>query len=377
MRAVLIALLLATPLVAEETPTLPAITVSTVTTRELSDRVLVTGLIGPVEQVLVAPLVEGQPIEALLADVGDKVAAGQVLARLSRSTLELQRSQLLAGLAAAKATIAQAEAQLVDAKSSSDQAERVRARTETLKSQGAATQAALDQALTLAISATARLSVATQSLEAARAQLALSDAQLANLDLQLSRTAVVAPVAGEITQRNAQVGAIASAAGQPMFTLIRDGALELRADVAESDLTRLATGQSVTMKAAGAVAPFTGTIRLVEPTIDTVTRMGRARISIDPSADIRSGMFVEGSVLVTQHSAPSIPVTVVSATAEGNVVMKVTDGVVSREIITTGIRDAGWVEVLSGLAPGDTIVTKAGAFVHDGDHIAPMISETN
>ena len=377
MRAVLIALLLATPLAAEETPTLPAITVSTVTTRDLSDRVLVTGLIGPVEQVLVAPLVEGQPIEALLADVGDKVAAGQVLARLSRSTLELQRSQLVAGLAAAKATIAQAEAQLVDAKSSSDQAERVRARTETLKAQGAATQAALDQALTLAISATARLSVATQSLEAARAQLALSDAQLANLDLQLSRTAVVAPVAGEITQRNAQVGAIASAAGLPMFTLIRDGALELRADVAESDLIRLAPGQSVTMTAAGAVAPFTGTIRLVEPTIDAVTRMGRARITIDPSADIRSGMFVEGSVLVTEHSAASIPVTAVSATAEGNVVMKVTGGVVSREIITTGIRDSGWVEVLSGLAPGDSIVTKAGAFVHDGDHIAPMISETN
>ncbi|MEI2688148.1 MAG: biotin/lipoyl-binding protein [Cypionkella sp.] len=118
MRAALLALLLATPLSAQ-TPTLPAITVSTVTTRTLSDRVLITGLIGPVEQVLVAPLVEGQPIEALLADVGDKVAAGQVLARLSRSTLELQRSQLVAGLAAAKATIAQAKAQMIDAQSSS------------------------------------------------------------------------------------------------------------------------------------------------------------------------------------------------------------------------------------------------------------------
>ena len=376
MRAALLALLLATPLSAQ-TPTLPAITVSTVTTRTLSDRVLITGLIGPVEQVLVAPLVEGQPIEALLADVGDKVAAGQVLARLSRSTLELQRSQLVAGLAAAKATIAQAKAQMIDAQSSSDQAERVRARTEILKAQGAATQAALDQALSLAISASARLSVATQSHEAARAQAALSEAQLANLDLQLSRTAVVAPVAGEITQRNAQIGAIASAAGQPMFTLIRDGALELRADVAESDLIRLSPGQRVALITAGSSTPFAGTIRLVEPTIDTVTRMGRARITFNPSPNIRSGMFVEGSVLVTEHSAPSIPVTAVSATSEGNVVMKVTDGVVSREIITTGIRDSGWVEVLSGLLPGDTIVTKAGAFVHDGDHIAPMTSETN
>ena len=76
-------------------------------------------------------------------------------------------------------------------------------------------------------------------------------AQLANVDLQLARTDVKAPFAGEITARNAQLGAIASAAGQPMFTLIRDGALELRADVAEADLTRLAGGSNRRVAAGG------------------------------------------------------------------------------------------------------------------------------
>lgn len=359
--------------------TLPAITVSTAVTRPLSDRVIVTGLIGPVEQVLVAPLVEGQPIESLLADVGDTVAAGQVLARLSRSSLELQQSQIAASLAAAKAQIAQAQAQMIDAQASADQAEKVRARTETLKQQGAATQAAYDQALAAAVSASARVAVATQTLAAARAQQDLADAQSANVALQLSRTAVVAPVSGEITQRNAQIGAIASAAGQPMFTLIRDGALELKADVSETDLPRLAVGQTANLTLAGLAQPLQGTVRLVEPTIDATTRMGRVRIALQDTTQIRAGMFVDANVLVTEHQATAVPVTAVTSAPDGDVVMKVTDGVVSRTIIKSGIRDGAWVEVLSGLQPGDTVVTKAGAFVHDGDHIAPVTdaSQTN
>ena len=114
--------LLALPVQAESpvttaTPTqsLPAITVSAVQARPLRDIVLTSGLIAPIETVQVAPLIEGQPIEALLADVGDHVTAGQVLARLSTSTLELQKAQLEASFASAKAQIAQGEAQLIAA----------------------------------------------------------------------------------------------------------------------------------------------------------------------------------------------------------------------------------------------------------------------
>ena len=87
----------------EAATTLPAphITVVTLAPRTLQDRVIASGLIGAVEQVQVAPLVEGQPVEALLADLGDTVTQGQVLARLSTSTLTLQKAQLTASLAAA------------------------------------------------------------------------------------------------------------------------------------------------------------------------------------------------------------------------------------------------------------------------------------
>lgn len=358
-------------------PALPAITVSTAGKRLLRDRVIVSGLVNPVEAVQVAPLIEGQPIENLRADVGDWVEEGQILATLSKTTLELQKSQYIASLASARATIAQAEAQLLEARAAADEAQRVNERTAALKVQGTASQAAADQASANAIAATARVTVATQSLEAARAQVSLVEAQLANIDLQLSRTEVKAPVAGEITHRNAVVGSIASAAGQPMFTMIRDGALELSADVAEIDLTRLQPGQTVSMVSVGSAERLTGSIRLVEPTIDTTTRLGRARITIDTPEGVRAGMFMDAEILVAERETVAVPVTAVGSSAAGTTVMTVKDGTVARTVVRTGIRDGGWVEIVEGIAAGDTVVTKAGAFVRDGDRINPVPAATN
>ena len=374
---------LASPLFAQETPvapaapTLPAITVSTVETHTLRDVVIASGLVAPVETVQVAPLIEGQPIEALLADVGDKVQAGQVLARLSSSTLELQKAQLNASYAAANAMIAQAGAQQLEAISTAAEAQRVADRTAALRKQGSASQAAADQSAAAATSANARAAVAAQSLESARAQQTLVQAQLDNLALQLSRTEVKAPVAGEITARNAQLGAIASAQGQPMFTLIRDSALELRADLSESDLVRVAPNQTAILSQVGGTAPLQGIVRLVEPTIDPTTRLGRARISIADTTTIRAGMFVEAAILVVERETNAVPVTAVGTFEGRATVMKVTGSTASRVFVTTGIRDGGWVEITEGIATGDLLVTKAGSFVRDGDQINPIPAQTN
>ena len=355
---------------------LPSITITQVVPRLMRDTVIVTGLISPVEMIQVAPLIEGQPIEQLLADVGDRVEEGQVLAVLSKTTLELQKSQFFASLASARATIAQAAAQMLEGKASADEAQRVAERTVKLRQQGTASQAAADTANSNAVAATARVTVATQSLEAARAQLALVEAQLANIELQLNRTEVKAPVAGEITARNAVIGSVASAAGAPMFSIIRDGALELKADVSEVDLLHIAAGQKTEMRLVGTPTRLTGTIRLVEPTIDPATRLGRARIEVDDPRQVRSGMFVDAEVLVAERDTLAVPVAAVGSADEGSTVMKVSDGMVNRVPVTLGIRDKGWVEVTSGLEPGDAVVTKAGAFVRDGDRINP-VSATN
>ncbi|MFM7333663.1 MAG: efflux RND transporter periplasmic adaptor subunit [Tabrizicola sp.] len=353
-------------------PALPAISVTEVGSNLLTERIIASGLVAAVEEVQVAPLVEGQPLEVLAADVGDIVTEGQILAVLSSTTLELQKSEALASLASAKSAIAQAEAGRVEAQSARDEAQRNVDRTTKLKETGTASQAAWDTANANAVAANARMMVATQTLESARAQLALAEARLENVELQLSRTEVKAPVSGKIVARNARIGAIATAAGQPMFVITRDNALELRADVAETDILRLQPGQTARLRAVGMTGTLAGTVRLVEPTIDPVTRLGRARISVDEAGDLRSGMFVEAEVVTAERQALSVPITAIGSSVEGATVMRVTDGVVERVAVTTGIRDGGMVEITEGLKAGDLIVAKAGAFVRAGDRINPI-----
>jgi HlyD family secretion protein len=354
---------------------LPAITVAVVEKSVLQDRVLASGLIGAVERVQVQPLIEGQPIETLEVDVGDMVEKGQVLARLSKLSLDLQQSQFTASLASARATIAQAEAQKVEAEAASAEAQRIAERARKLRAQGSATQAAEDTAGSNAVSATARVVVATQSLEAARAQLAFTEAQLANLELQRDRTEIRSPVAGEVVERNALLGSIATAAGAAMFVINRDAALEVRADLAEADLLKVSVGQKAELTFSGSTTPLTGTIRLVEPTIDLTTRQGRARITLDQPEALRAGMFVTAEIITAERDTISVPVTAISTTPEGARVMRVRDGAVEAVIVQTGIRQGDQVEILQGLVEGDRVVKKAGAFVRAGDKIAEVLDE--
>ena len=351
---------------------LPAITVSEVRAMPMRDRVIASGLVAAVEEVRVQPQVEGQAVEDLLADVGDRVEAGQVLARLSGSTLDLQRSELLAQRASVMAAIAQSEANLIEATTAAAEAERVAARNATLLAQGTIAQAQADQTTAAADSARARVRVAEQGIASAQAQMALVDAQLASLDLQLSRTDVTAPAAGIVIERNASIGSIASGAGEPMFVLIRDGRLEMRADVSEADMIRLAPGQTALMTAPGIDTPIAGLVRRVSPTIDTQTRLGEARIEIEASDMIRAGMFLTAEILVRQEEMLAVPVTAVGAGAEGATVMVVRDGIVTRTAVVTGIRDGGMVGITEGLSAGDLVVTKAASFVRDGDRIRPV-----
>ncbi len=305
------------------------------------------------------------------------MTAGQVLATLSTATLTLQKSQLQASDASVKAAIAQAQAQLTNAQNAAADAKKTADRSAALLKQGATSTAANDQIQTAATAAANGVVVAEQGLASAKAQQDLMAAQMANVDLQLNRTNVVATVSGIISARNAQVGSIASAAGQPMFVIIRDGALELRADVAEADIARIAVDQPASLTLASSNDPITGKVRLVEPTVDITTRLGRARIWLDANPIVRSGMFAEADILVNAHDALAVPVTAVGSSGLETTVMAVKDGVVTRVAVKTGIRQAGWVEILSGLSKGDTIVAKAGAFVATGDKINPIPSETN
>lgn len=350
---------------------LPAISVATARIGTLTDVVRASGLVQPREQVHVQPEIEGQAIRALEADVGDQVKRGDPLAILATDTLELRRTQLQAGRAASAATIAQLEAQIVEARASADEAERARRRNESLAGRGMVSQAALDQAEAAAKAAKARVAAAREGLNAARAQLEAADAQLADVDFRLGRATVVAPVDGIVSARNARLGAIASAAGEPMFVLIRDGELEVRADVAERDIARIAVGQRARIQVAGAPTPLVGSVRLIEPTVDAATRLGRVRIALSESDRIRAGMFADALIEVARVESIVVPA---AAVGSGPSVLRVEDGVARRVPVRTGLRDGEEVAIVEGLAEGATVVARAGAFVRDGDRIRPVQS---
>lgn len=356
----------------------PAITVTTAAKSVLNDRVRASGLIAPLERVQLQPQVEGQAIDSINAEVGDYVEAGAVLARLSDAALKLQKGQLEASLASARAQIAQADAQTIEAQSARDEARRQWERAQQLRAKGNASQAAADEAETASKTAEARVMVAVQGLEAARAQLGLVEAQLADVDLKLQRTQITAPVAGKVVERNAEVGAIASAAGKPMFVLVRDGLLELTADIAEQDVPRLSTGMQAKFRAAGTDQILTGTIRLIEPSIDLSTRLGRARITVDQSALIRTGMFLEAEILISTREVIAVPITALGNDDQGGFVMTVDkDGRVHRNQVRTGVRDGALVEITEGVNEGDQVVAKAASFVRDGDLVNPVVAETS
>jgi HlyD family secretion protein len=272
------------------------------------------------------------------------------------------------------ASIAQAEADLIEARANADEAQRVADRAAALRAQGNIAEAQADQAASALESALARVRVAELGIESAKAQLAVIDAQLATLELRVDRTEVRSPASGLVVARNAIVGEIASGGGPPLFVIVRDGAMELRAEVAEGDLARLAPGMPVSMTAIGASEALHGTIRMIEPKIDTNSRLGIARVAFnsDELGDVRLGMFLTADITVQEGEVLAVPITAVGAGPEGTTVMRVVDGVVERVPVVTGMRDSGLVEIVSGLEPGDLVVTKAASFVRDGDRIRPV-----
>lgn len=243
-----------------------------------------------------------------------------------------------------------------------------------LSKNGTVSTAEADRLKALAAAGRARVRSAEQSVSVATADIKVVQAQIDDVDLRLARTAVKAPVSGVISRKNAKVGAIASGSGEPLFAIIRDGEIEMWADVAESDVIKLAVGQTATVKLAGSTTTIEGKIRLIAPTVDPQTRLGTVRISLTDASKARAGMYASAVIVAEQKETVVLPQTAVTSEDGKSIVRKVEDGVVRLVPVETGIQDGQFIEILSGIRPGEQAVAKAGAYVRDGDRINPVES---
>jgi HlyD family secretion protein len=359
----------------QQAQNLPAIVVTAAEMRPIVDRMIATGTVQAVEEVYVTPLVEGLSIRTLEADVGDRVEAGGTLATLNDDALVLQKSQTEASLAKAEAALAQIKAQLAEAKANAAEAVSARDRAQKLVKSGSQSQAAVDQAVAAADAALARVHSAEQAIAVSEADIKVAQSQIDDIDLKLARTAVKSPVAGIVSARTAKIGAIASGSGSPLFTVIRDGEIELKADVAEDGILKLEPGQKATVTLAGGAARLSGKVRLVEPTLDPQSRLGHVYIRFDEPGKARAGMFASAEIVAAEKEGLTLPLSAVTATDGKTVARKVENGIVTLVPVETGIQDGQAIEIVKGLSAGDEVVAKAGAYVRDGDRVNPVHAE--
>lgn len=349
----------------------PRVTVAPVKRAEIVERLTVTGTLVPRDEILISPEIDGLQVVELRAEEGDRVEKGQVLARLRRDTLDALLAQNAATLARAEAGVLQAQSQIAQAEAALTQARQALQRTSDLRQSGFSTKALFDQLTNDEKAAAARLRSATDGLAAAQADRAATEAMRRELSIRLAATDVKAPAAGVISRRSARLGGTAGvAAPEPLFRLIADGEIELEAEVSELRINGVNVGAPAIVTAGERTA--TGSVRLVSTEIDRLTRLGRLRIAIGNETGMRVGAFARGTVETRKANGLVVPLSALLY-GEGKSLIQVVKGDrIETRTVTTGIIADGRAEIVSGLAEGEVIAVKAGAFLRDGDQITPV-----
>ena len=222
----------------------PALTVTTAKPVQTSLPVTLSanGSIAAWQEAIIGSEASGLRLTEVRANVGDRVTKGQVLAVFALESVQAEVAQT-------RASLAEAEANALDAAANADKAR-------TLQASGALSEQQISQYMTLEKTAKARF-------EAARATLTVQQ-------VRLQQTRLLAPDNGIISTRAATVGAVVGA-GTELFRMIRGGRLEWRAEVTSSELGRIEVGTPVKLVAANG-AEVTGKTRTIGPTVDPQTR---------------------------------------------------------------------------------------------------------
>ena len=304
----------------------------------------------------VSAKVNGVAIERILVEEGDRVKAGQVLAIFDTDAMEQQVLQAEADVAEAEATLANASADaarvlpLIDIDAISKQ-EADRYRTAKLQAQAA---------------------------------LQASKARLSTQRLSVDNATVVAPVSGVISEKMAEVGMVAG--GEPLFTIIKGGILEWRADIDPKLVGEVSVGTPVRVSLPDGDTVM-GKVSRIAPTADN-NRQITIYASLAANAKVRAGMYQTGEFLLGSASTQTVPNSAIVSNDGYDYVMLVTNvttqdgqtmGRIKQQRVTLGERLGENVAVLEPLPSDSQIVKQGGSFLNDGDlvRIVDGVSQTS
>ncbi|HEU4694393.1 MAG TPA: efflux RND transporter periplasmic adaptor subunit [Vicinamibacterales bacterium] len=299
-------------------------------------------------QVVVTPLVTGRVTKVGPA-LGDHVRRGQTLAEIYSPTL------------------AEAQTRYVSAQATLGAHDRELQRTQKLVEIGAASRQELEKIH-------AEHAAQTAAVQSARSQLELLGVSVSALEKMppghnVSATATVpAPIDGVVTERGANVGLNVDTATK-LFTVVDLSTVWVVADVYEKDFSRVRVGSEVALTASTRPErTLRGRVAYIDPQVSADTRTAKARIEVpNPGGELRLGMYAD--VVVSGASgrpALRVPRTAVQNVADRTVVYlanpREPGKLIEREV-RLGQTSGEQIDVVSGVQPGDVVVTEGSFFV--------------
>jgi membrane fusion protein (multidrug efflux system) len=271
----------------------------------------------------------GGVIEAILVEEGQRVKAGQVLARLETDRLRLEVAR---------------------AKASLDQLEQDFKRNASVYQRNLVSREAYERS--------------KFELDGARAAYDLAR-------LALDESEIKSPFAGVVSLRYIKVGNMIQA-GSPAFRVTKMDSLQAQIYVPERDIDKLAAGQSTTLTVdAWPQKTFKGSILRVNPVVDASTGTVKVTVAMAPEQpELKPGMFGRVEILYDRReNALLIPKDAVLTEDAQQSVFVVTEGRAHRRNIKVGYSDAEHYEVIDGLKPGDQLVVTGQASLKDDSKI--------
>jgi len=354
----------------------PTVTVVAAVDRPFVDRLFVSGTLVAREEAQVAAQIDGLTIVEIDAEEGDSVVAGQILARLDHSQIDAQIAQNDAATARADAAIAQAKSAIEQARAQLSWASDDYDRAAKLGPQVIAA-ATIEQRETALRTARAQLASSQNALSVAEADRKSRDGERRELEVKLAETAVKAPVAGVVSRRTARLGAAAGGASEPLFRIIKDGAIDLEAEAPEQALPRLAVGMSAELALPGVADKVAGTVRLIGAEVDKASRTGKARVALAAGAPAHIGGFASAEITLARSHGVGVPASAVARDAAGARALVVRDGIVEQRRVSVGVAEGDALEIAGGVNAGEMVVARAAAFLRPGDRVnaVPVATE--
>ncbi len=184
---------------------------------------------------------------------------------------------------------------------------------------------------------------------------------------------VQAPVAGLVSASTATIGAIASARGDALFTIIARSEFDLIGLVPTRDLPKLKVAQTANIRIIGA-ALLDGKVTRVSPTIDPNSQLGQITVAVTTNQRLLVNSSARAMIKTGQSCGVAVPLTAVLYGSAGTIVQVVKRDRVETRQVEVGLMSGGQVEIREGLAEGDVVVARAGALLREGDPVRPVNS---